>query len=133
MSARVDRLGIELLSMSGMNPLEHVGLAADLGCGPISTGPTPFPVNPHGYAQLCDAPLSAEQPDYMREATFARRVPGEGDLPLAAFIAALPTGIAIGLEVPMLAKAEAGVSPRDRLAPAVAAAKHVIGQGEGSC
>jgi sugar phosphate isomerase/epimerase len=79
-----------------------------------------------GYAQLCDAPLVAEEPDYMREATFERRVPGAGELPLAAFVAALPDHVVISLEVPMLAQAEAGVSPMDRLRPAVESARRLI-------
>jgi sugar phosphate isomerase/epimerase len=79
-----------------------------------------------GYAQLCDAPLPATQPDYMREAMFGRLVPGQGDLPLAAFLAALPPETPIGLEVPMLAQAQAGVSPRQRLQPVVDAAKALL-------
>jgi sugar phosphate isomerase/epimerase len=267
----VSRLGIELLSVFGMNPVEQVKLAADLGCGHISTGLTPFPVNPQGYApwslredpalrremiavmrdrgvavslgegfavrpnvdvkdrgqdldimaelgarclggvamdpdparvtdqfgalvemaaarglqvtiefspglavgtleealalvgrldrpnfkvlvdsmhffrsggevatlaaldpgligyaQLCDAPRVAVDPDYMREATFERLAPGAGELPLADFIAALPRDVVIGLELPMLARAQAGVSPTDRLGPAVEAARRLI-------
>ncbi len=267
----MSRLGIELLSVFGMNPVEHVTLAADLGCGHISTGLTPFPVNPQGYApwslrddpalrremiavmrdrdvavslgegfavrpnvdvrdrgqdldimaelgagclggvamdpdparvvdqfaalvemaaarglrvtiefspglavatleqalalvgqvdrpnfkvlvdsmhffrsggdvatlaaldpdligyaQLCDAPRVAVDPDYMREATFERRAPGAGELPLADFVAALPRDVVIGLELPMLAQAQAGVSPMERLKPAVEAARRLI-------
>jgi sugar phosphate isomerase/epimerase len=267
----MNRLGIELLSVFGMNPVEHVMIAADLGCGHISTGLTAFPVNPHGYAtwslkddpalrremiaamrdrdvaislgegfavrphvdvkdrgedldimaelgarclggvamdpdparvtdqfgllvemararglqvtiefspglavatldqalalvgqvdrpnfkvlvdsmhffrsggdlatlaaldpnligyaQLCDAPRVAVDPDYMREATFERRAPGAGELPLADFVAALPGDVVIGLELPMLAQAQAGVSPTQRLSPAVEAARRLI-------
>lgn len=274
---RMDRLGIELLSVFGLDPVAHVTLAADLGCGHISTGLTQVPFNPHGYAnwslkddpalrremiaamrdrhvtislgegfgvrpgvdmrdragdldlmaelgaqclgavgmepdsgrstdqigilvelaaardlqvtiefapglaiatldqavalvreiarphfrvlvdamhlyrsggdavqlaaidpgligyaQLCDVPLVAEMPDYMREASFERRAPGDGALPLAAFVAALPPGIAIGLEVPMFARAAAGEAPIDRLRPAVAAAATLLKQmGDG--
>ncbi len=264
----MNRLGIELLSVFGMNPVEHVELAADLGCAYISSGLTQLPFNPHGYtswslrddaalrrrlkevlrergvaislgegftirpeadmaaraadmdimaglgvlcagasalepdtgrvrdqcailaelaaargmkaslelvpgsavdslaaalnvvrhvnrpnfgllldsmhffrsggtvealralppgvicyAQLCDVPMPAEEPDYMREAMFNRRPPGQGVLPLAAFVAALPADVPIGLEIPMLAQAQAGIDPRTRLAPAVAVAK----------
>jgi sugar phosphate isomerase/epimerase len=79
-----------------------------------------------GYAQLCDVPMPAIEPDYMREAMFGRLVPGQGDLPLAGFIAALPPDIPIGLEVPMLAQAQAGISPRQRLQPAVDAARALL-------
>ncbi|CAN5415441.1 TIM barrel protein [soil metagenome] len=81
-----------------------------------------------GYAQLCDVPHIAIEPDYMREASFERRAPGDGDLPLAAFVAALPRGIAIGLEVPMFKRAAAGDAPIDRLRPAVAAAEALLTQ-----
>jgi sugar phosphate isomerase/epimerase len=76
-----------------------------------------------GYAQLCDVLCKPTVPDYMQEAMFARMVPGAGELPLAEFVRALPRDVPIGLEVPMRAQAEAGVSPYDRLLPAVAAAK----------
>ena len=42
-------LGIELLTVLGMDPLGHVNLAADLGCGAVSMGLTQLPFNPHGY------------------------------------------------------------------------------------
>lgn len=45
----MNRLGIELLCVFGMSPVEHVALAADLGCGSISTGLTQLPFNPHGH------------------------------------------------------------------------------------
>jgi sugar phosphate isomerase/epimerase len=267
----MSRLGVELLSVFGMNPVEQVTLAADLGCGHISTGLTPFPVNPHGYApwslkddaalrremvavmrdrgvgvslgegfavrpgvevrdrgrdldimaelgaaclggvamdpdparvidqfgalaemaqardlkvtiefapglavstldqalalvaqvdranfrvlvdamhffrsggdvaalaaidpnligyaQLCDCPRVAVDSDYMREATFDRLPPGEGELPLADFVRALPDDVVIGLELPMLARAQAGEAPMERLRPAVEAARRLI-------
>jgi sugar phosphate isomerase/epimerase len=81
-----------------------------------------------GYAQLCDVPLSGD--DYMNEAMFGRRIPGEGELPLAEFVAALPKEIPIGLEIPMLAKAQAGIGPLERLRPAVAAARALLGEAE---
>jgi sugar phosphate isomerase/epimerase len=44
------RLGIELLSVFSMPPVDHVALAADLGCDCISLGLTSTDYNPHGYA-----------------------------------------------------------------------------------
>ncbi len=85
-----------------------------------------------GYAQLCDAPAGPPGDDYVTEAMFGRRVPGEGNLPLADFVRALPNDIPIGLEIPMLAKAQAGISAYDRLKPAVDAAKHFL-EGEKLC
>ena len=42
----MNRLGIELLSVFGMNPVEHVVLTAELGCAFVSTGLTHLPFNP---------------------------------------------------------------------------------------
>jgi sugar phosphate isomerase/epimerase len=78
------------------------------------------------YAQLCDVPLKPATPDYMQEAMFDRRVPGTGELPLADFVAALPRHIPIGVEIPMLAQARAGIAPYERLQPAIAAAQALL-------
>jgi sugar phosphate isomerase/epimerase len=77
-----------------------------------------------GYAQLCDVPLTSDEP-YMQEAMFGRLIPGDGDLPLAEFIAALPADIPIGLEIPRLKEAEAGIAQIDVLRPAVEAARRL--------
>jgi sugar phosphate isomerase/epimerase len=79
-----------------------------------------------GYAQLCDVPLQPLQQDYLQEAMFNRLVPGEGELPLAEFVRALPRDVPIGLEIPMRAQAELGISPYDRLLPAVVTAKALL-------
>jgi sugar phosphate isomerase/epimerase len=79
-----------------------------------------------GYAQLCDVPRKPIVQDYMKEAMFGRMVPGSGELPLAEFVRALPRDVPIGLEIPMLAQAESGISPYDRLLPAVVAAKALM-------
>lgn len=78
------------------------------------------------YAQICDAPAGGPGDGYMNEAMFARRAPGDGELPLAAFIAALPKDIPLGLEVPDLAAAQAGISDHDRLGKVVAAARALL-------
>jgi sugar phosphate isomerase/epimerase len=54
------------------------------------------------YAHLCDAPLAIPEtvPEKRREAREARLYPGEGELPLAAFMAALPPDTPIGVEAP---------------------------------
>jgi sugar phosphate isomerase/epimerase len=76
-----------------------------------------------GYAQLCDVPMLSPGGSYMQEAMFSRKVPGTGELPLREWIAALPMGLEIGVEVPMIAQLQAGVSPRDHAAQVVAAAR----------
>ncbi|MGO9510343.1 MAG: sugar phosphate isomerase/epimerase family protein [Mycobacterium sp.] len=50
MDPREGQLGIGLLSVFGMPPVELVDLAADLGCQYISTGVRGLPLAPLGYA-----------------------------------------------------------------------------------
>jgi sugar phosphate isomerase/epimerase len=45
----MERIGIELLSVFGLPPVQFVELVADLGCRYLSTGLTAAPINPHGY------------------------------------------------------------------------------------
>ncbi|MDE8653500.1 sugar phosphate isomerase/epimerase family protein [Novosphingobium album (ex Liu et al. 2023)] len=79
-----------------------------------------------GHIQLCDVPMPARVADYGLEAREERLAPGDGDLPLAAFLAALPRTLTIGLEVPMTARARTGIRPRERLEPVVAAARGLL-------
>ncbi len=79
-----------------------------------------------GYVQLCDVPLVSEYASYGEEARFERLAPGEGELPLADFIKALPSHHMLGLEIPMRAKAQAGITPQEALAPAVAATSTLL-------
>jgi sugar phosphate isomerase/epimerase len=81
-----------------------------------------------GYVQLSDAPLKPINPNYMDEATFQRMVPGEGEMPLREYLAALPPGLVIGLEVPLRAQAEAGMGPAERLGQCVEAARGLLPQ-----
>jgi sugar phosphate isomerase/epimerase len=83
-----------------------------------------------GYAQLCDAPLVSKGGTYMQEAMFERMVPGEGEFPLADFIAALPDSVDIGLEVPNLSATLAEGSPRGVAARSVAAANRIMETAE---
>ena len=79
-----------------------------------------------GYVQLCDVPMPAKTDDYGAEARHNRLPVGEGDLPLREFVKALPENLQIGLELPMVAKAQAGISVRDALAPSIAAARDLL-------
>jgi sugar phosphate isomerase/epimerase len=81
-----------------------------------------------GYAQLSDTTLQPRMDNYMQEATFERMVPGEGELPLQDIVDALPPDIVIGLEVPQLSLAEAGVSHFDRVKPCVDAANGLLAE-----
>jgi sugar phosphate isomerase/epimerase len=51
------------------------------------------------YVQLCDAPAAAP-PDEVAEARAGRLLPGDGELPLRALLAALPDGIPVAIEAP---------------------------------
>ena len=81
-----------------------------------------------GYAQLCDAPMVSKGGTYMTEAMFGRLLPGDGEFPLADFVAALPAEIDIGLEVPNLAATLAEGSPNGVAVRAVVAAQAMIDQ-----
>jgi sugar phosphate isomerase/epimerase len=78
-----------------------------------------------GYAQLCDAPMISKGGPYMQEAMFGRMVPGTGELPLCEWIAALPTDLEIGLEVPMIAELQAGTGAREHARRVVVAARNL--------
>jgi sugar phosphate isomerase/epimerase len=59
----MNRLGIELLSVFGMPPVDFINLAADLGCRYISTGLTGFPLPQLGqpeFSLMDDAALRRE-------------------------------------------------------------------------
>ncbi|MCC6535742.1 MAG: sugar phosphate isomerase/epimerase [Burkholderiales bacterium] len=66
-----------------------------------------------GYAQICDAPAAAPAPERIpEEARFDRLYPGEGGLPLAELLRALPPGIPLALEAP--SRRHANLSPAER-------------------
>jgi sugar phosphate isomerase/epimerase len=78
------------------------------------------------YLQLCDVPNKPIDASYGEEARHNRLALGDGDLPLAAIIAASPANITIGLELPMLPRAQAGEGPKERLAASVAYAQRLL-------
>lgn len=106
-----------LLSIDAMHFFRAGGAVADLA----ALDPALI-----GYAQLCDVPRVARDADYAREATFERMVPGEGELPLAEFVAALPREVLLGVEVPILSEVEQGASVSAILARAVAASRRLL-------
>lgn len=79
-----------------------------------------------GYIQLNDVPLTPTIPSYMEEAMFERKVPGEGELPLFEILAALPRDRVIGLEIPQLTSAKAGVDAHERLKKCVTASRALL-------
>lgn len=78
------------------------------------------------YAQICDVPLVSPFASYWDEALNHRRPPSEGELPLKAFVDALPDGTMLGLEIPELSKAAQGIAPQDRLRHCIAAAQQLL-------
>jgi sugar phosphate isomerase/epimerase len=83
------------------------------------------------YVQLCDGPRVSRHAAYADEARYDRLPPGEGDFPLAALLAALPRDLTVGLEVPMLKRAETEGGPRAPLAACVRAARALLQGMEG--
>ena len=87
-----------------------------------------------GYIQLCDVPMPESggtiTPEMMQaygeEARHERLCPGDGDLPLLDFLKALPRDLTVGLEIPMLSKAKAGMAPADAIRPCVEAARGLL-------
>ncbi|MEW9856558.1 sugar phosphate isomerase/epimerase family protein [Novosphingobium sp. M1R2S20] len=78
-----------------------------------------------GYLQLCDAPLTSDA-DYMDEAVHERMAPGDGELALAEYLAAVPRNVKVSLEVPQRSRVEAGQGPRERLAYCVSRARALL-------
>jgi sugar phosphate isomerase/epimerase len=81
-----------------------------------------------GYAQLCDVPLVSKFASYADEARHERLPPGEGGLPLLDFVSVLPRDLILGLEIPMLGRAEHGISPHDRLIGCVKGARDLLAE-----
>ncbi|HTQ17338.1 sugar phosphate isomerase/epimerase family protein [Mycobacterium sp.] len=78
-----------------------------------------------GHVQLSDTTLKPRMKSYMEEAMYERMAPGDGELPLAELLAAVPTDVVVGLEIPMRSLAASGVGPIERLRPCVAAAREL--------
>ena len=80
------------------------------------------------HVQLCDNSVRQRGPEY-RDDTNDRSAPGEGELPLAEIVAALPRHVPIGLEVPMRPSAEAGESTEERVRRCVRGAATCLEHG----
>ena len=78
------------------------------------------------YAQLCDAPLVSTFDSYMTESMTERLCPGAGELPLLDILRLIPRDRVIGLELPLLSQAQAGIGPLERMRPVVAAARELL-------
>jgi sugar phosphate isomerase/epimerase len=97
----------------------HLHRAGDSAAGLARIDPARI-----AYVQICDAPATApDTPEgLMAEARGGRRLPGEGGLPLAALLAALPPDRLIGVEAPIPAFATLPLADCARRAGAAAQA-----------
>jgi sugar phosphate isomerase/epimerase len=69
------------------------------------------------YLHICDAPAKLPPPDALRdEARLGRLDPGDGQLPLDAFLDAMPVDAPIGLEAPCRAYVGLSATERGRIA-----------------
>jgi hypothetical protein len=99
------------------------------------------------YVQLCDGPLappsdvphppslprgqSTDGTDLQLESCAMRLLPGDGELPLRAFLAALPAGIPVSVEAPVLSLQES-LSPVEFARRARAAVADVVPENGGN-
>jgi sugar phosphate isomerase/epimerase len=81
-----------------------------------------------GYLQLCDiaGPIPPNMDDILHEARAERLFPGEGDCPLIALIARVPTGIPISLEIPRDALRKQGLSSEEIARRAMVATQQLL-------
>jgi len=77
-------------------------------------------------AQLSDGPAEMPVDQQYIEALGGRLVPGEGALPLRAFLNSLPEGITVGLEVPSQSLRDQGLGPAERVRRVVEGAKRLL-------
>jgi sugar phosphate isomerase/epimerase len=80
-----------------------------------------------GYVQLSDATLKPRSPVY-RDDSSDRSVPGEGELPLAEIMSALPEWLPVGVEAPMRSRAAQGMPVGECARLAVEGARAVLAQ-----
>ncbi len=77
-------------------------------------------------AQLSDGPAEMPVDRQFAEAIGDRLVPGEGALPLREFVAALPDGVVIGLEVPSQTLRDQGVDAAERVRRAIHGTRRLL-------
>ena len=77
--------------------------------------------------QLCDVPLKNDAMQYGQEAGTERLPPGEGELPLASLIDAIPPGTPVSLELPMMSRANSPEALEAALADAVERTRALLG------
>jgi NADP-dependent 3-hydroxy acid dehydrogenase YdfG len=81
-----------------------------------------------GTIQIADGRADVPREQYRYESLNDRKVPGEGALPLRAYLEQLPSRLPLEIEVPQHHARDAGVSPDDRVRRAVTGARSVLAQ-----
>jgi len=77
-------------------------------------------------AQLCDGPAAPSFEDYARAAILERALPGEGELPVEAFLQALPADLVFGVEAPRRSAVARGLRPPELAQEAMRATRAVM-------
>lgn len=141
-SAEGLRLGVEFTTMTqGCSSLERAAWLvdqvgrADFGIGLdclhlVRSGGTPEDaarLDPRYYSngQICDGYGLHHSDEYISEA-HNRELPGKGDFPLAAILAALPPDAPVEIEVPSVKYRDAGVSALEHVRNAVSCSRAVL-------
>jgi len=136
------KANVEFISMGKIRTLEeavafvidsgepNVGVTVDV-LHLVRTGGTAADmrkVDPNliGYVQICDGPAGLAREEWNDEGFEQRQVPGEGEFPLADIVAAIPSGVTVGIEVPQRSRREAGVSAGERARMAVAGTRALL-------
>ncbi|SMH37689.1 sugar phosphate isomerase/epimerase family protein [Azospirillum agricola] len=78
-------------------------------------------------AQLCDGPAVVSSEGLILEAATQRRLPGQGVFDVAGFVAALPGGVPVTVEIPREDALVAGLPPIERATAAVAMTRTALG------
>ena len=81
-------------------------------------------------AQICDGPAHPSHEQYAYNALYERQLPGEGELPMVDFLAALPPHVTVGVEVPLKSLADQGIPPLERARRALTATRRVLAEAE---
>ncbi len=135
-------VNLEFLAFSPMNSIakaadflkrvgrSNAGLVVD-SLHIVRTGGTPadigqVPASLIRHAQICDGPLAMPIDRQEEEGLEERQIPGEGQFPLADFLAALPPDVMLGVEVPQKRRRLAGVTPLERARLAVDATRRML-------
>jgi len=127
--SQVSSLADALALVEAAGPAELVGVNVDLlhlmRSGGTFDELAAAPAERIYYGQLSDGPAQAPA-DLDREASSERLLPGEGAFDLPAFVAALPVGCPLSVEIPRNAAALAGVPVGQRVDEAVAAVRRAL-------